>query len=177
MKATFLIIILVFSLDLFAQNPIALSRIDSTNWIFYDNLGGPILKKNIDETWADTLTVEIEKLLLSDTKSELHITGNITIPITASPWSPQTVILTGIRKDTVVQNGFINDYTGVHQYDNPAIIIKDSDTFRFETKQTEDSLNFNFNYILKIRPEHNVLVIGKDVCYGIIFDINNKNGY
>lgn len=177
LETTLLLIILMFSFDLFGQNPIILSRIDSSNWIFYDNLGGPLLKKNIDETSADTLIVEIEKLILTDTKTDLHIKGNITVPITASPWSTQTVILSGIRKDTVVQNGFINDYSGVHQYDNPAIIIKDSETYRLETKQTEDSLKFNFNHILRIRPDHNVLVIGKDVCYGIIFDLNNKDGY
>ena len=174
LKTIILLFIVVLCPELFGQNPTRISRIDSINWIFYDNFKGPILKKNIDETYADTLIVEIEKLLLSDTKTELNIKGNILFPLTASPWTSQTAIITGIRKDTVVQNGFINDYTGVHKYENPAIIIKDSETYRFETKSSVDSMKFSFNCRLKIRPEHNILVIGKDVCYGIIIDLNNK---
>lgn len=144
---------------------------ETLSWVFYDNYNAPILKQNIDSVSADSLKVNIKRISFNDSNSKLTIDGSIVVPNTASPWSPSILFLAGERQDSIIKGGFINDYTGVHIYDNPSIILTEFESNRINIETLKETQNIDFNITLHLKQDYDLLVIGKDACYGLLYDL------
>jgi hypothetical protein len=165
----------LLSRSIFGQND-SLNRYfynsECFKWVFYDNKSQPTLKQNIDSSWADTLNVKIFNLYFNKKESKLIIKGTLMVPPTASPWTNKAVVIVGSRIDTILKGGSINDYTGVSHCDIPSILFKDYEVSRFYALAKDKLDSFPFECMLTIKPGYNLLLIGKDNCFGLLLDLN-----
>jgi hypothetical protein len=74
------------------------------------------------------------------------------------------VIMAGCRNDTIVKVGFMNDHTGVYEENTQAIKFTDYTFCRFKKLE-------RFSCTLKINSNYNLLIIGIDSYYGLLFDL------
>lgn len=167
MKKIWLFIIVIISCEtsLHAQENDSLFfsiRSEKYTWIFEDNMSGPLFKHNAALISSDSLRIHISKIFYDKNQSKLFISGYLINPVKG--WSDEGIIITGCKRDSIVEIGFTNDHTGTYKENIRAIKFTDFDSCRFKKLD-------KFNCTLNIKPNYDFLIICKDSCYGLVFDL------
>jgi hypothetical protein len=157
--------LLLNCLSLFGQENDSLFysyRFEKNIWILREKGNEIYLEKENELSSADDFKIHISKAHFDKEKSKLSISGNIIGTFTG--WRNEAVIIVSCRKDTIQEIRAMNDYTGLIKINTQMIRFANYKIFKFNKYS-------KFECSLDIKPDYDLLVIGLDSHYAILFDL------